>query len=124
MLLMVLTSVDNWGRFTSKWERDGTGFKSCPYNFQEQEDQRKELEENQENQETQENQENQENQGNQENQQNQENDETVVDDDEVIVIPYSITRWSVPLLNTLMNSLFECSEQASHFNNSNELYQE
>lgn len=92
MLLMVLTSVDNWGRFTSKRERDGTGFKSCPYSFQEQEDQRKELEENQENQETQE---------------NQDSDETGVDDDEVIVIPYSQTMWSVLPLNTWMNSLLE-----------------
>lgn len=78
---------------TAKREGDETCFKSSPYKyFQEQEDKRKELKRNQENQETQENQENQENQGNQENQQNQENDETVVDDDEVIVIPYSITR--------------------------------
>ena len=97
---------------TAKRERYETGFKSSPYKyFQEQEDKRKELEKNQENQEIQETQENQVNQ------ENQENDETVDDDDEVIVIPYILTRWSAPILNTLMNLLFECSEQASHFNN-------
>ena len=42
MLLMVLASVDNWGRLISKRERGETGFKSSLYNFQEQEEQRKE----------------------------------------------------------------------------------
>ena len=42
-----------------------------------------------------------------ETQENQDNDETVVDDDEVSVIPYSQTMWSLPLLSTEMNSIFE-----------------